>query len=49
MKNIILECSRKDIKKIALIVTSSNDRAFNLYVRNGFKITKNHLAVIKHK
>jgi len=49
LKNLILESSKRGIKKIGLGVTTSNDGAFNLYLRSGFKITDYFLAVIKHK
>ena len=49
MKNLILECSRKDVKRIGLAVTVSNVAANKIYKKNGFKKTSDHLAVIKHK
>jgi len=49
MKNIILECSRKDIKRIVLAVTVSNVGAYKLYEKNGFKKVSDNIAVIKHK
>lgn len=49
MMNILQECSRKGIKRMGLAVTTSNTGAYQLYVRNGFKITDNLLVIIKHK
>jgi len=49
MKNIILECSRKDIKRIVLAVTVSNVAAYKMYKKSGFKKTSDNIAVIKHK
>ncbi len=49
LRNIILECSRKGVRKIGLAVTTSNSVAYNLYAKNGFKITSYTLAIIKHK
>lgn len=49
MKNIILECSRNDFKRIVLAVTVSNVGAYKLYEKSGFKKQNDNIAVIKHK
>ncbi|MCK5158168.1 MAG: GNAT family N-acetyltransferase, partial [Candidatus Heimdallarchaeota archaeon] len=49
LKNIILECSRKGVIKIGLAVTTSNESAYKLYQSEGFKVTTETLAIIKHK
>lgn len=49
MKNIILESSRRDIKRIRLAVTVSNVGAYKLYEKTGFKKASDNIAVIKHK
>ena len=49
LKNIILECSRKGVTKIGLAVTTSNEGAYKLYTSEGFKVTTETLAIIKHK
>jgi len=49
LRNIILECSRKGVKKIGLAVTTSNNVAFKLYLTHGFQISSDSLAIIKQK
>ncbi|MGC9777731.1 MAG: GNAT family N-acetyltransferase [Candidatus Heimdallarchaeota archaeon] len=49
MNQIIKSCSEEGMKKIGLAVTTSNVVAYKLYEKLGFKVTKNYLAITKHK
>ncbi len=38
-------CKKENIKIIELVVCSKNDKAYNLYKRNGFNIVKNTMNI----
>lgn len=49
MNSIIEGCKKKGIKHLGLAVTVDNSGAYKLYEKLGFKVTKNILAIAKHK
>ncbi|NHJ05669.1 MAG: GNAT family N-acetyltransferase [Candidatus Heimdallarchaeota archaeon] len=49
MNSIIEGCKKKGIKYLGLGVTIDNSGAYKLYEKLGFKLTKNILAIAKHK